>query len=126
MAVVDLTVADADNPHAADFGALSASMDFTPTDRKGTRLRGPEVILCDVGNGRHLVESRNHGVPTLRDPIARPPRGERSLSSGDFHPPQFVARNFVLFERSLIGGVRRTLGGEHTRSRTASYTFGED
>jgi hypothetical protein len=48
------------------------------------------------------------------------------LTSGDFHPPQFVARNFVLFERSLIGGVWRPLGGEHTRSRTASYTVGED
>jgi hypothetical protein len=65
-------------------------------------------------------------VPTIRDPIARPPRGERSLASGDFHPPQFVARNFVPFKRSLIGGVRRPLGGDHTRSRTASYTFGED
>ena len=29
-------------------------------------------------------------------------------------------------KRSLIGGVRRPLGGDHTRSRTASYTFGED
>jgi len=65
-------------------------------------------------------------VPTIRDPIARPPRGKRSLASGDFHPPQFVARNFVPFERSLIGGLRRALGGEHTRSRAASYTFGED
>jgi hypothetical protein len=65
-------------------------------------------------------------VPTIRDPIARPPRGKRSLASGDFHPPQFVARNFVPFERSLIGGLRRALGGEHTRSRTASYTFGAD
>jgi len=48
------------------------------------------------------------------------------LASGDFHPPQFVARNFVAFERSLIGGVRRPLGGEHARSWAASYTFGED
>src|SRR5712672_2166803 len=65
-------------------------------------------------------------VPSIRDPIARPPRGERLLASGDFHPPQFVASNCVLFEGSLIEGVRRTLGGERTRSRTASYTFGED
>jgi hypothetical protein len=48
------------------------------------------------------------------------------LASGDFHPPQFVASNSVLFEGSLIEGVRRTLGGERTRSRAASYTFGED
>ena len=85
------------------------------------------MIFCDVGKWPVASWSLEiTRVPTIRDPIARPPRGERLLSSGDFHPPQFVARNFVLFERSLIGGVRRTLGGEHTRSRTASYTFGED
>jgi hypothetical protein len=48
------------------------------------------------------------------------------LASGDFHPPQFVASNCVLFKGSLIEGVRRTLDGERTRSRAASYTFGED
>jgi hypothetical protein len=48
------------------------------------------------------------------------------LASGDFQPPQFVASNCVLFEGSLIEGVRRALGGEHTRTRAASYTFGED
>jgi len=48
------------------------------------------------------------------------------LASGKFHSPQLVAGNFVLFERSLIGGVRRALGGDHTRSGAASYTFGED
>jgi len=37
-----------------------------------------------------------------------------------------VASNFVLFERGLIGGVRRALGRDHTGSRTASYTFGAD
>ena len=49
MAVADLAVADADNAPAADFGALSASMDSTSTDRKGNAPSGPEVILCDVG-----------------------------------------------------------------------------
>jgi hypothetical protein len=28
------------------------------------------------------------------------------LASGDFHPPQLVAGNFVPLKRSLIGGVR--------------------
>ena len=65
-------------------------------------------------------------VPTIRDPIARPPRGKRSLASGDFHPPQFVARNFVPFERSLIGGVRRALGRDHTGGWTTSDTFSAD
>jgi len=41
MAVADLAVADADNAPAADFGALSASMDSTSTDRKGNAPSGP-------------------------------------------------------------------------------------
>src|SRR6266446_6163256 len=65
-------------------------------------------------------------VPSTRDPIAGPPRGERLLASGDLHPPQLVAGNFVLFECSLIGRVRQALGGDHTRSRAASYTFRPD
>jgi len=41
MAVADLAVANADNAPAADFGALSASMDSTSTDRKGNAPSGP-------------------------------------------------------------------------------------
>jgi hypothetical protein len=51
---------------------------------------------------------------------------KRWPASGKFHTPQLVASNFVLFERGLIGGVRRALGRDHTGSRTASYTFGAD
>src|SRR5260370_21681730 len=63
--------------------------------------------------------------PSIRDPTARPPRGKRLLASGDFHPLQLVASNFVPFERSLIGGLRGALGGGHTPSRAAGYTFPE-
>jgi len=48
------------------------------------------------------------------------------LASGDFHPPQLVASNFVPFERSLIGGVRRALGRDHTGGWTTSDTFSAD
>jgi hypothetical protein len=58
--------------------------------------------------------------------MAGPPRADSLLASGDFLPPQLLANNFVPLKRSLIGGVRRPLCGDHTRSRTASYTFGED
>src|SRR5260370_39042310 len=61
--------------------------------------------------------------PSIRDPTARPPRGKRLLASGDFHPLQLVASNFVPFERSLIGGARRALGGEHQRNRCAGWTL---
>jgi hypothetical protein len=47
-------------------------------------------------------------------------------SSGDFRPQQLVAGFGVLFERRLIGEVRRALGGDHTGCRTASYSFGSD
>ena len=72
------------------------------------------------------MESKITRVPSTRDLIAGPPRAERLLTSGDLHPPQLVAGNFALFERSLIGGVRRALGGDHTRSGAASYTFRAD
>src|SRR5437660_424488 len=65
-------------------------------------------------------------VTSTRDPIAGTPRAERLLASGKVQPPQLVAGNFVLFERSLIGGVRQALGGDRTRSRAASYTFRAD
>jgi hypothetical protein len=31
-----------------------------------------------------------------------------------------------LFKRRLIGAVRRALGGDHTGSGTAGYSFGSD
>src|SRR5260370_42446210 len=61
--------------------------------------------------------------PSIRDPIARPPRGKRLLASGDFHPLQLVASNFVPFERSLIGGGRGVVGGGHERRKGRRYPF---
>jgi hypothetical protein len=58
--------------------------------------------------------------------MPEPQRAEDLPASGDFRPQQLVAGNCVLFERRLIGEVRRALGGDHTGSRTASYSFGSD
>jgi hypothetical protein len=66
--------------------------------------------------------------PWLADQVSspKPPRAERIPAIGDFHPQQLVLGNCVLCERRLIGEARRALGGDHTRSGTASYTFGSD
>jgi hypothetical protein len=46
-------------------------------------------------------------------------------ANGDFRPQQFAGER-VLFERRLIGPVRRALRGDRTRSGTAGYSFGSD
>jgi hypothetical protein len=114
-------------PRGRSYSDVSRSQCFFLSGSDARVVLLPEWHLLGNARSDHFAWNLEiTRVPTIRDPIARPPRGERSLASGDFHPPQFVARNFVPFERSLIGGVRRPLGGDHTRSRTASYTFGED
>ena len=57
--------------------------------------------------------------------IPEPQRPENLPASCAFRPQQF-AGNCVLFERRLIGAVRRALGGDHPGSGTAGYSFGAD
>jgi len=61
-----------------------------------------------------------------RGSIPKPQRAENLPAGGDFRPQQLLAGICVLCERRLIGEVRRALSGDHTRSGTASYSFGSD
>jgi hypothetical protein len=65
-------------------------------------------------------------IPGIQGSIPEPQGAEDLPASGDLAPRQFIASKRVLFERCLIGEVRRPLGGDRTGSRTASYSLGSD
>jgi hypothetical protein len=58
--------------------------------------------------------------------VPEPQKSETLPASSDFCPQQLVAGDCVLFERRLVGEVRRALGSDYAGSRTASYSFGLD
>ena len=70
--------------------------------------------------------SKNLVDTGIRGSIPEPQRAEDLPASADLAPRQFIASKCVLFERCLIGEVRRPLGGDRTGSRTPSYSLGSD
>jgi hypothetical protein len=65
-------------------------------------------------------------MPGIQGSIPGPQGAENLPASGALRPQQFLAGTCVLFEGCLISEMRRALGGDHTRSRTASYSVGSD
>jgi hypothetical protein len=61
-----------------------------------------------------------------RSSIPKPQSAESLPASSDLLPQQLIAGSCVLLERRLIREVGRTLGGDHARGGTASYSFGSD
>ena len=91
---------------------------------RSRRGRGPVArAACSAPRDDFLgLRDRAGKNPGL---IPNPQRAENLPSSCAFRPQQF-AGNCVLFERRLIRAVRRALGGDHTSSGTAGYSFGAD
>jgi hypothetical protein len=80
-------------------------------------------MFCTAGLFPRTPRSRwRERYPGL---IPNPQRAENLPTSCAFRPQQF-AGNCVLFERRLIRAVGRALGGDHTSSGTAGYSFGAD
>ena len=72
------------------------------------------------------MESGNHADTGYSRPNCRSAKVRKLVASGEFRPPQLIASNCVLSERSLVAGVRRSLGGGHTGCGTTNYPFGMD